>query len=216
MLGGSNFPSAVHLPKVKDRAELELVWKTVSDTVGGDRAPMGLIMFIETARSLLDVDQICKAAWDLASQPGSLLCPVALVFGSDDFAADIGATRSKSNTELMLARQMIVTAAKAHNLQAIDAVYIDYKDQEGLRRQSEEGAAWGFTGKQVIHPGQVATVQTAFTPSAERQSWARELMSAFHQHQSEGRGAFTFRGHMIDMPTVKQAQNVLDICDRTS
>ena len=124
--------------------------------------------------------------------------------------------RSKSNIELMLARQMIVTAAKAHNLQAIDAVYIDYKDKEGLRRQSEEGAAWGFTGKQVIHPGQVETVQTAFTPSAERLNWASELMTAFHQHQREGRGAFTFRGHMIDMPTVKQAQNVLDICDKTS
>ena len=50
---------------------------------------------------------------------------------------------------------MVVTAAKAHKLQAIDAVYIDYKDMEGLRRQSEEGAGWGFTGKQVIHPGQV-------------------------------------------------------------
>ena len=51
---------------------------------------------------------------------------------------------------------MVVTAAKAHKLQAIDAVYIDYKDMEGLRRQSEEGAGWGFTGKQVIHPGQVS------------------------------------------------------------
>ena len=50
---------------------------------------------------------------------------------------------------------MVVTAAEAHRLQAIDAVYIDYKDMEGLRRQSEEGAGWGFTGKQVIHPGQV-------------------------------------------------------------
>ena len=51
---------------------------------------------------------------------------------------------------------MVVTAAKAHKLQAIDAVYIDYKDMEGLRRQSEEGMGWGFTGKQVIHPGQVS------------------------------------------------------------
>ena len=56
-------------------------------------------------------------------------------------------------------RQMVVTAAKAHKLQAIDAVYIDYKDKEGLRRQSEEGAGWGFTGKQVIHPGQVSIIQ---------------------------------------------------------
>ena len=61
-------------------------------------------MFIETARSLLDIDLICSAAWDLASNPASVLCPVALVFGSDDYAADIGATRTKSNVELLLAR----------------------------------------------------------------------------------------------------------------
>ena len=57
---------------------------------------------------------------------------------------------------------MVVTAAKAHKLQAIDAVYIDYKDMEGLRRQSEEGAGWGFTGKQVIHPGQVSEGHSRF------------------------------------------------------
>ena len=58
---------------------------------------------------------------------------------------------------------MVVTAAKAHKLQAIDAVYIDYKDMEGLRRQSEEGAGWGFTGKQVIHPGQVSIMGRSVT-----------------------------------------------------
>ena len=145
-----------------------------------------------------------------------MLCPVALVFGSDDFAADVGATRTRSNVELMLARQTVVTAAKAHRLQAIDAVYIDYKDTEGLRRQAEEGAGWGFTGKQVIHPGQVEIVQKAFTPSQERLEWATKLMEAFKAHQEDGKGAFTFRGHMIDMPTVKQAQNVLDTFSQTS
>jgi len=216
ILGGENLPSSIHLPKVKDRAELEFLWQLSEKNVGNRNCTLGLIMFIETARSLLDIDQICKDAWDLASKPGSVLCPVALVFGSDDFAADVGATRTKSNVELLLARQMVVTAAKAHKLQAIDAVYIDYKDAEGLRRQSEEGAGWGFTGKQVIHPGQVEVVQAAFTPSKERLDWATKLMEAFHSHQHEGKGAFTFRGHMIDMPTVKQAQNVIDIYAQTT
>ena len=73
---------------------------------------------------------------------------------------------------------------------------------QGLRRQSEEGARWGFTGKQVIHPGQVNIVQTAYTPSHDRIEWATELLRAFEEQQKEGKGAFTFRGHMIDMPTV--------------
>jgi len=210
ILGGVNMPSSLHLPKVGGREELEYMWSRVGKVVEKGAAKMGLIMFIETARSLIDIDAICKAAWELAEPPSSPLCPVALVFGSDDFAADIGATRTRDNMELLMARQGVVTAAKAHRLQAIDCVYIDYKDKEGLKRQSEEGARWGFTGKQVIHPGQVDIVQASFTPSRERVEWATELLRTFEEQQQEGRGAFTFRGHMIDMPTVKQAQNVLD------
>jgi len=216
VLGGENLPSALHLPKVGGREELECLWSCVEKTVGHGRGQIGLIMFIETARSLIDIDKICKAAFDLAGSPNSPLAPVALVFGSDDFAADIGATRTKDNVELLVARQQVVIAAKAHRLQAIDTVYIDYKDQDGLRRQSEEGASWGFTGKQVIHPGQIEIVQTAFSPVKERVEWATELLRAFEEQQREGRGAFTFRGHMIDMPTVKQAQNVLDIVKKSS
>jgi len=85
-----------------------------------------------------------------------------------------------------------------------------------LRRQAEEGARWGFTGKQVIHPGQVDIVQAAFSPNRERVEWATELLREFEEQQQEGRGAFTFRGHMIDMPTVKQAQNVLNIVRKSS
>ena len=95
-------------------------------------------------------------------------------------------------------------------------MYIDYKDEAGLTAQCLEGASWGFTGKQVIHPGQVKTVQAAFTPSQARLDWANCLMEAFQQHQREGRGAFTFRGQMIDMPTVKQAQNVIDTSSKSS
>jgi len=127
ILGGDNHPSALHLPKVGGREELELVWDKVRQVVGEGSQQIGLIMFIETARSLIDIDKICKAAWELAESPTSPLCPVALVFGSDDFAADIGATRTRDNMELLLARQVVVTAAKAHRLQAIDCVYIDYK-----------------------------------------------------------------------------------------
>ena len=150
VLGGANMPSAIHLPKVAGREELAFLATCIREAVNKplDRK-LGLIMFIESARSLLDIDSICKAAWEI-SEAGADFIPEALVFGSDDFAADIGATRTKENTELLLARQQVVVAAKAHRLQAIDAVYIDYKDREGLQRQAEEGARWGFTGKQVL------------------------------------------------------------------
>lgn len=89
-------------------------------------------------------------------------------------------------------------------------VHIDYKDQAGLRRQAEFGARMGYTGKQVIHPDQIETVQQAFEPSAERVAWARGLLSAFAEHQQAGCGAFVYQQQMIDMPTMRQAQNIID------
>ena len=69
VLGGPNLPSSIHLPKVGGREELEYVWDVTEKVVGANRGTMGLIMFIETARSLLDIDRICSTAWDLASRP---------------------------------------------------------------------------------------------------------------------------------------------------
>ncbi|KAL4635521.1 hypothetical protein GN956_G13391 [Arapaima gigas] len=64
-------------------------------------------------------------------------------------------------------------------------------------------------GKQIIHPGQIKVVQEEFSPSPERVTWAADLIAAFEQHQKLGKGAFTFRGSMIDMPLLKQAQNIV-------
>ncbi|XP_056915166.1 citramalyl-CoA lyase, mitochondrial isoform X3 [Takifugu flavidus] len=162
------------------------------------------------------VENIQEVKWAVCEEMSRLAPKVGLhhdgvVFGSDDFCASIGATRTADARELLYARQKVVVTSKAFGLQAIDLVYIDYKDVEGLRKQAREGALMGFTGKQVIHPGQVQAVQEEFSPSPERVQWAKELISAFEQHQNEGKGAFTFRGSMIDMPSVKQAQNIITL-----
>ena len=68
--------------------------------------------------------------------------------------------------------------------------HIDYKDLEGLKKYSEEGARMGFTGKQVIHPSQVPVVQTAFSPSEEKMEWATNLIKEFREHEKKGKGAF--------------------------
>jgi len=208
ILSGPNLPSSVHLPKVENLDHLEWFAAELNSVLQSNPSQkIGLIMFIETAEGLLNIKEICRKARELSDD--SFFVPEAIVFGSDDFAADIGATRTKESTELFYARQAVVTAAKAFKLQAIDLVYIDYKDLAGLERQSLEGAGFGFTGKQVIHPGQISTVQQAFTPPIQRIEWATQLIKEFEENQEAGAGAFVFRGQMIDMPTVKQAQNVL-------
>ncbi|XP_077436490.1 citramalyl-CoA lyase, mitochondrial isoform X2 [Vanacampus margaritifer] len=204
-------PPALMLPKVEDNQEVQWFVDRFQRSLKGRplTGPVRLVTFVETAVGLLNFKAVCEEIRRLAPEAG--LHHDGVVFGSDDFCASIGATRTKDAKELLYARQKVVTTAKAFGLQAIDLVYIDYKDVEGLRQQAREGALMGFTGKQVIHPGQVRAVQEEFSPSQQRVQWAKELIAAFEQHQKEGKGAFTFHGSMIDMPSLKQAQNIVTL-----
>ncbi|KAM9319989.1 citramalyl-CoA lyase, mitochondrial [Gastrophryne carolinensis] len=204
-------PSCIMLPKVESAEEIRwFTEKFVHHLKGRNMAqPIYLITFVETAIGLLNFKSVCEEASQRGPQFGIQLDGV--VFGAEDFRASIGATNSKDTHDIMYARQKVVVVAKAFGLQAIDLVYIDYKDDEGLRKQSREGASMGFSGKQVIHPSQIPIVQEQFTPSADKIKWAHELISAFQDHQRLGKGAFTFHGSMIDMPLLKQAQNIVTL-----
>ncbi|CAL4066277.1 unnamed protein product, partial [Meganyctiphanes norvegica] len=211
ILASQYLPDTIHLPKVDNSAQLEWFSDNLKNILKDRnlKEKIRLIIFTESAQSLLGLSDICKRAIELSQNSPFTLD--GIVFGSDDYCADIGATRTSEAKELLFARQYVVTVAKAFRLQAIDLVYIDYKDLSGLRIQSEEGAGMGFTGKQVIHPGQVQIVQEAFSPSPAKLEWARKLIEGFEQHQKEGKGAFTFQGHMIDMPLLLQAQNIFKL-----
>ncbi|XP_028655786.1 citramalyl-CoA lyase, mitochondrial [Erpetoichthys calabaricus] len=213
ILQANQLPSALMLPKVENTEEIQWFVDRIMYYLKGRTITeaMQLITFVETAQGLLNFKAVCQEIQHLGPKAG--LHHDGVVFGSDDFCASIGATRTKDATELLYARQKVVVIAKAFGLQAIDLVYIDYQDNEGLRRQSREGALMGFTGKQVIHPNQVQVVQEEFSPSAERVKWARELISAFDEQQKLGKGAFNFRGSMIDLPTLKQAQNIVILAE---
>ncbi|XP_061548127.1 citramalyl-CoA lyase, mitochondrial [Phycodurus eques] len=204
-------PPALMLPKVEDTQEVQWFVDRFQRSLKGRplTEPVRLVTFVETAVGLLNFKALCEEIRRLAPEAG--LRHDAVVFGSDDFCASIGASRTHDAKELLYARQKVVTTAKAFGLQAIDLVYIDYKDEGGLRRQAREGALMGFTGKQIIHPGQVGAVQQEFSPTRQRVRWAQELIAAFEQHQKEGKGAFTFHGSMIDMPSLKQAQNIVTL-----
>ncbi|XP_040847474.1 citramalyl-CoA lyase, mitochondrial [Ochotona curzoniae] len=204
-------PSSLMLPKVEGPQEIQWFSDRFLFHLKGRKLeqPMNLIPFVETAMGLLNFKAVCEEMLRIGPTVGLFLDGV--VFGGEDFRASIGATSSKDTQDILYARQKIVTVAKAFSLQAIDLVYIDYRDEAGLLRQAREGAAMGFTGKQVIHPNQIAVVQQQFSPSPEKIQWAEELIAAFQQHQQLGKGAFTFQGSMIDMPLLKQAQNIVTL-----
>ena len=196
-------PDSVVLPKVETAAQVRSISEYIEIYELSSKLNIGsirLLVGVETAKGILNLKEIADADKRLD----------AIIFGAEDYAASIGATRTKDATEVLYARSAVVTACAANELQAIDMVYIDFRDTEGLRFEAEQGAGLGFSGKQIIHPNQVEAVQEAFTPSAEAIEYAQRVVAAFAASQKEGRGAFALDGKMIDMPLLKNAKKVLD------
>ena len=196
-------PDGYVLPKVESAEQVEwLCWRLTGaeQSRGWPIGSIRLLAIVETACGIVSLREFANCDKRVE----------ALIFGAEDLAGDIGATRTREGREVFYARSAVVTYAAAFGLQAIDMVYVDFKDTDGLTRESLEGAQMGFAGKQIIHPDQVGPVQAAFTPSDEAIARAKRLVEAFEQHQASGAGAFALDGKMIDMPIVKAAQRVLD------
>ena len=195
-------PDGIVIPKVESFDQVEWASKIIEAAelkYGWPVNSIRILIGVETAKGILNLKEI-------AAHPRL----DAIIFGGEDFAASIGAVRTKDAVELLYARQAVIVACAANDLQAIDIVTIDYKDIESLRIDSEFGAQLGFVGKQIIHPAQVEPVQTAFTPSDEAIAYAKRIVETFETNQKEGKGAYSLDGKMIDMPLVKNAQKVLE------
>jgi citrate lyase beta subunit len=198
----SSRPDGIVIPKVERPEQIRWASQVIASHEAQNGWPAGgicLLVVVETARGIVNLAQI--AAADPRLQ--------AVIFGAEDFAGDIGATRTKEAWEVFYARSAVVTHAAAFGLQAIDMVYIDFHDLQGLRQEALEGARLAFAGKQVIHPNQVVPVQEAFTPSDEAITSAQRVIQAFEENQQVGKGAFALDGKMIDAPILKAAERVI-------
>ncbi|XP_074640922.1 citramalyl-CoA lyase, mitochondrial-like isoform X2 [Tubulanus polymorphus] len=215
VLSSQRLPNMINLPKVESPEEMEKFAEEFKKNLGDRKLEkkIALTIMIETALGFTFMREICKKGCELSEKEQFNL--EGVVFGTDDFAADIGAERTPDLTELMAARQLFVITSKAFGLQPIDSVYTAFKDVDGLRKQAEEGRRLGYLGKQVIHPMQVPVVQEAFLPNKEKIKWAIDLIDAFDTHQKSGKGAFTFNGKMIDMPVYIQAKNIVHLVNST-
>lgn len=196
-------PDGVVLPKAESAAQVQWVSAQIAAVEARYGWPVGeipLIVQIETAVGLVNIREVLSADPRLQ----------AVIFGSEDLAASMGAIRTPAGWEVFYARGAVVAHAAAFDLQAIDMVYLDFHDQTGLEAEARQGAQMGYEGKQIIHPNQIEPTQRLFTPSEDEISHARRVVEAFEQHQSAGRGAFALDGKMVDLPIVKIAQRVLD------
>ena len=196
-------PDSIVVPKIETAEQVKWVSEQIESYELSNKLNIGsirLLIGLETAKGILNLREIAEADKRLE----------AIIFGAEDYATSVGATRTKEATEVLYARLAVVVACAANDLQAIDMVYIDFKDTEGLRAEAEQGAGLGFSGKQIIHPNQVSVTQEAFTPSNDAIAYAKRVVASFESSQKEGKGAFALDGKMIDMPLLKNAQKVLD------
>lgn len=180
-------PDSLLVPKVDEPAAIEAVTEAFD-------ADVPVLALLETAAGVLHAEAIARAA------------PVeGLLLGAEDLAADTGARRTEAGEEIAYARGRVVLAAAAAGIDAIDTLYTDFEDQEGLAADTERAAAFGFDGKMAIHPAQVPVINEAFTPDQAEIEWAERVLARADRED----GVFALDGEMIDAPLLAQAERTL-------
>jgi citrate lyase subunit beta/citryl-CoA lyase len=194
--------AGISLPKVDSVRDVETasgLLERAEQERGLEVGTLALIVNVETALGLV-------RAYDTTSASQRV---VAVVFGGEDFALNMGLPRDVTATDLAHARAEVAIVARAVGVQAIDIVYPYLDDEEGLELDTQTGRRMGYQGKQVIHPHQVPVVNRLLTPRPEEIAQAERVVRAFEEAETKGRGVITLDGKMVDRPVVERARQVL-------
>jgi len=195
-------PDGIRLP-MADAPEtverLDTLLTEAEEALGLDLGHFRIIPSIETARGLLNCVATARVSPRL----------VALAFGAEDYTASLEIERTRSGEELLMARTQVVWAAKAAGIQAIDTIFPDANDMDGLRAETELARRLGFTGKSLVNPRQIEVVHEVFRPTAEEIAHALEVMDAIKRARELGTGVISLRGRMVDAPVVARAARVI-------
>ena len=198
-------PDGILLPKVNEASLIQRIDKRMAQEEnknGWKAESMALLIIVESARGMVDLETICRQSESASRFQG-------VVFGAEDFIANMGATRTPEALELLYARSRLVMYATAFGLQAIDLVTVNFNDLEILVREARQGAQMGYSGKQLIHPAQVMPTQREFTPSDKEIAYAIQVLEEAHRFDEMGQGDFDLSGKMVDMPVIKRAESIL-------
>jgi citrate lyase subunit beta/citryl-CoA lyase len=160
-----------------------------------------LLVAIESPRGLFNASAIAQASPRV----------MGLMFGAEDFGREMGLPllRKGEARDLLYARSAITTIAAAANVQAVDGVWPDLQDLEGLSKFALQARRLGFTGMSAIHPSQVESINRVFSPTPEEVDYCRKVIVAFEEAQSRGEGSIAFGGQLIDLPIVERARRTL-------
>jgi citrate lyase subunit beta/citryl-CoA lyase len=204
---------AVCLPKADtphDVERLASLLASLEQERGLAAGTVGILLMVETARGVLNAYGLAVAGTEHGGPRVRALC-----LGGEDLAWDLGAVRTRQGAEIAQARAQLVLAARAASAAAIDTVYTDLADLEGLQAEARQARELGYSGKLLVHPAQIEPVHQAFAPSEEEVAHARRVVEAFEEAGTQGDGVIALEGQMIDAPVVARAREVLGLAGVT-
>ena len=196
-------PDGIRLPKA-DSPEiverLDTLLTEYEEELGLEVGHFRILPSIETAQGVINAVQTARASSRL----------IGLAFGAEDYVTTMEIERTKVGEEHFNARMNVLWGAKAAGIQAIDSIFADVNDMEGLRHETELIKRLGFTGKCMINPRQIDIIHEVFAPKQAEVDYALEVIDAIKRAREMGTGVISLKGKMIDRPVVIRAARVLN------
>jgi citrate lyase subunit beta / citryl-CoA lyase len=188
----------VMVPKCEDAdAVADIETALLAAESGAD--PLEIVLILETARGVLAAERLARPLGRTRR----------ICFGAYDFALDMGVQVESAGTLMSVVRAQVAMAAKAAGVQPIDTAFADVRDPDGMRRQTEEALAMGYTGKFAIHPDQVPIVNDVLSPGPEEIATARRVVAAFREAEAQGIAAITVDDKLVDYPIAQRSEAIL-------
>ena len=192
-------PHALLVPKVQCAEDIRTIVEMVGKAERPGQAPVKIIALIETPQGLAECYSIARSHERV----------VALAFGAEDYTAGLGAQRTKEGAEINTARSILLNAAAAAGIQAIDTPFTDANDEEGLIADTRYAKQLGFKSKLAINPRQIDVIHDVFNPTELDIYWAQQVIAAIRQAEAEGSGVASLNGKMVDAPIVNRAERIM-------
>lgn len=196
--------AAIRLPKTETEQDVVVCDQAIGRIereAGMEVGITKMMAAVESAKGVLNAQKIATASKRL----------IGMAIGAEDYVSDLKTSRSPEGIELLFGRSMVLLAARAAGIDAIDTVYSDVNNEEGLRQETALIKQLGFDGKSVINPRQIGPVHEVFTPSKKEIEKSISIMEAIEEANRRGSGVIALNGKMIDKPVVMRAQRILDL-----
>lgn len=196
-----SLPDALVLGKLRTRDEVVAAdyLLTRREEELGLPAHTKLVPMVESGPALIHLEEIVRASDRV----------IGVLVGTEDLSVDVGYVRTPHQVELIYARSQIVTVSHSLGIGCYDVASVVLRDQDALYDLARESYHFGFDGKAIISPSQIAAVERAFGPSEDEVDWARKIAAAEAQAQREGKSVYEVDGKMVDGPFVKMAHRIL-------